>query len=88
MMKRFEIIAQVHRASAICSLWKIYECLFNIQIGFLAKCFRVVEKVCARNYWTLYKLVWPKYQETKQKYAKKRNFLALKDIFLTFLVAA
>ena len=37
---------------------------------------------CARNYWTLYKLLWPKYRETKPKSTKKRNFLALKDIFL------
>ena len=24
-----------------------------------------VEKLCARNYWTWYKLLWPKYQETE-----------------------
>ena len=28
--------------------------------------------------------LWPKYRETKLKSIKKRNFLALKDIFLTF----
>ena len=30
-----------------------------------------------------YKLLWPKYREKKLKSTKKRNFIALKDIFLT-----
>ena len=54
---------------------------------FLRNVFRLVEKLCASagkwNYWTWYKLLWPKYRETKLKSTKKRNFIALKDIFLT-----
>ena len=51
--------------------------------AFLPNVFRVVVKLCARNYWTWYKLLWTKYRETKLKSTKKRNFIALKDIFLT-----
>ena len=40
-------------------------------------------KLCARNYWTWHKLLWPKYRETKLKSTKERNFIALKDIFIT-----
>ena len=40
--------------------------------GFLAKCFWVVEKLYARNYcaWPWYKLLCPKYRETKLKSTK------------------
>ena len=51
--------------------------------AFLRNVFRLVEKLSARNYWTWYKLHWAKYRETKLKSAKKRNFIALKDILLT-----
>ena len=57
--------------------------LCGFDAAFLPNVFRVVEKLCARNYWTWYKLLWLKYRERKLKSTKKRNFLALKDIFLT-----
>ena len=46
--------------------------------AFLPTVFRVVEELCARNYWNLTKI-----PRNELKSTKKRNFLALKDIFLT-----
>ena len=51
----------------------------SFDAAFLPAVLRVVEKLCARNYWTLAKIR----PRNELKSTKKRNFLALKDIFLT-----
>ena len=51
--------------------------------SFPAKYFSSGWQTVCKNYWTWYKLPWPNYRETKLKSTNKRNFLALKEIFLT-----
>ena len=52
--------------------------------AFLPNVFWVVEKLCKKLLnLAVVQLLWPRYRERKLKSIKKRNFLALKDIFLT-----
>ena len=52
----------------------------SFDVAFVPTVLRVVEKLCAKNYLTK---IRPRNRETKLKSTKKRNFLALKNIFLT-----
>ena len=53
----------------------------RLSYGFLAKCFSSGCETVCKKLLNLVQVALTKYQETKLKSAKKRNFIALKDTF-------